>query len=541
VKVRTWLSLLALLSVVAVARAGEAAAPEYKPPASSLMFSYLRVRRAMFQQAGTHLLVVKLLSPESTKGLSGNKTLKLRAVADLSSDEKDFKPIDISVQVSLHATLPLTPEHDKPYYLASMNATLGSPKRWVVHRAFRLRTAGGGRTPKKYYFIPLDAPDGPLVKMVRTLVLEQTPSGEPVKGFERMLEYVAHDSAKIRNFAATYASVNGWGYSATKGQEAQPDALARAVLAARDARTRGLLAGAYRAAKADLLPRDPALLKKILHHADPNVFTPALQYNLRHTAKRSADLAGPLRGILAGPRARAGSLLAAMLGMVNWGETALVLRAELEALARGKQLPAATREERVVALRVLLAAKAPAAAELILATLIEAPSAVALEYAVDNKLYAVAPAVIRAGRSDKLKITPTHLAALSLLTRRFPDGDFDDLNAWWTKIERDGRTKEMIDAGFGNPSESAEARKLIAKLASTKYAERQAARRQLSKMGVLALPALEVATKHRDPAVALAAAQLVAEAEATFKKCRTALATAANKERGGTGPLSPSP
>ena len=138
-KIRTWLSLLALLSAVAAARADDAAekpppaAAEYKPPAPSPMFNALWVRRPIFQHARYRLFVVQLLSPKSTKGLRGSKTLTLRAVADLSRGGKDFKPMNISVQVSLHTSRPLTGSRSRISRIcpSGVNITARTACRWI--------------------------------------------------------------------------------------------------------------------------------------------------------------------------------------------------------------------------------------------------------------------------------------------------------------------------------------------------------------------------------------------------------------------------
>ena len=370
---------------------------------------------------------------------------------------------------------------------------------------------------------------------IRELVFGRSSDGKQVKKFEGMLARIREGDEETRAFAASYAAVNGWGYRASKDQADQPDTLARVLLSTTDATTRGRLAGAYRAAKADLLPRDAALLKKILRHADPNVFTPALRYNLRYAEKRSKDLVGLLREILTAPAAP--MRMDALRALAGWGEPVKVFADELEAVARGRKSLKATTPERLVALQTLLKAKAPSSADLVLATVGSVPSAVALEYAVEQRLHAIVPAIIQAARAGEIAPTPTHLAALSLLTRRFPSGEFKQFDDWWRSIEKAKRGKDMVASGFVDAGESAEARRLIEKLGSDVYRERADAQTKLAAMGTQALPALMAATRHDDPAVATAADELVARAEETFRSHRNALAAAAKAERRSAKPL----
>ena len=551
-KIRQWSILAGLLLSIASAATGQVlrlgpdgsvaapprppVPPEYKPPKQAVMFEAIWARRSMLMNARYRLMVVEVLSPKPLpKKKSGAINVKVKALADLGGGDEDFKPFEFSSSVSLGSNRELAPKVDKKYYLASVYFyERNKVKTWRLNTVFYIRTPDG-RGSFYYYMLPLERPDGPIMQVVGELAFGRRSDGKTVKNFERMLAFVAHEDAEVRGFAASYASVNGWGYSAAKGQSDQPDAFAKVLLGAKDAETRGRLAGAYKAAGADLLPRDADLLEKVFHHSDPNVTIPALQYNLRHASKRGRDLAPLVREVLTstGKPGRLGTLRA----LADWGEPALVVRAKLDAIARGEKALKATPPERITALRTLLKAKVSDAEKLVLATLADVPSAVALEHAVEEKLYAVAPAIIRAARARKLTATPTHLAALSLLTRRFPGGTIEQFDAWWSKIEKTGRAEGMIDTGFLDPAENAEARRLVEQLGSERYRERSNARKKLSRMGTLVLPALMAATKHADPAVAMAAGQLVAEAEAVFKTQRNTIAGAANAERSTAKPL----
>jgi hypothetical protein len=220
-------------------------------------------------------------------------------------------------------------------------------------------------------------------------------------------------------------------------------------------------------------------------------------------------------------------------GLTGWQDKALVFSGDLKAIARGTATPPAEHKDRLVALRVLLDGGADDAAKLVADTLVELPSAVALEYAVENDLDATVPAVLAAASEGTLVWSEAHAAALSLLTGRFPDGDLERFRQWWSGLQQAGRAEAMLKNSLVDADDQARAQALIRQLASLSYKQRRQAREQLGKMGMAILPALTEATSNADPDVAVAASALIAAAEAKFKGCRERLADAVKNERSG--------
>jgi len=397
----------------------------------------------------------------------------------------------------------------------------------------RKQVSSGRYTHSYYYLLPLDGPASPLAQAIADLIAGRGGRQAPGGKFQRMLDHIAGEDKQVRDFAASFASVNGWGYIGCPAQRAQPDAFAQALLAAGDRSTQRRMARAYSAARADLLPRDAKLLKQVFLHPDPEVVTPVLRGGLGRAAGRSDVLAPLVRPCLVDPGRNAQRRGDVLHALTQWQDKALLFRAELERIARGKPSPAPDYAHRLVALRLLLDAKVDNAHELVDHTLVGVPSAVALEYAVEHELRGIVPAAIRAVREGKLTWSQTHSSALSLLTRRFPEGTFEQFDGWWRRIESAGREKPMLASGFVNAELNARARKLIEQLGSGRYRHRRAARKQLTKLGTAIVPALRAATRHADRQIADSAGHLLARAEASFKSCRDRLAGAAKKERGG--------
>ncbi len=498
-------------------------------------FSALWARRSMLTHGSYRALIVEVLSPKPGKDLRGSQQLRLRAVGDLSGEGKAFQPFEVKVTVSLQPpTRTLATGYDSKHYLALLREyNFRGQKRWNIYQIFMQHQPP--RTLRYAYLVPVGSPDGAFAQAVRDLIVPRPGGAGSAKPFERMLAYLDCEDGRVRELASSFAAVNGWGFSGSEGQQHQPDAFARALLATKDAATRRRLAQAYSSAKADLLPREAELLGRVWHHPDEQVRAAALGENLRHASDRARELVGLLREAIGGTDAT--TRLAVLNALTSWADRGLILQPELEAIARGRRTPAPPAQERRVAVRILVDAGAEGVEKIIRDTLVEVPSAVALEYAVEERLYAVAPEIIRAARSGKLAWTEIHAAALSLLTRRFPQGEFEQFNEWWAGIEQAGQTEAMVAGGFTDPSDRLRARQLIEQLGSQRYRLRREAREKLSKLGMLVLPALEAATRHSDPAVATAADQLIKSAKATFAVCRNKLTAAAGVERSGKSVL----
>ncbi|HET6429181.1 MAG TPA: hypothetical protein VFJ30_12265 [Phycisphaerae bacterium] len=523
---RRCLVLACLLAAGAAAQAQEAGLPVED------MFRCLWARKALFAQAAYRLYEVEVVGPWP-KG-SNSMKVKLKLLDDLRDDDASFKPEEAEINVFVSGNRLLADRRNAKRYLAMLRAyTSGKTKRWsLANFGPMVVTAAGKSTTVQYYLVAIDAYGENFWKAFRELVVKP-PAGGQAAQFDKMVACLTGDDPEARTLAGCFAGVNGWGYRDGAKTASQPDAFARALLAVKDPKTRALAAQAYGAANADLLPRDPALLQSIFSHADKEVYTPALHNGLRRSVKRAESLTGLIRPALLGPACHVERRTLILSALTAWGEQAGLFAAELEAIARGRAAPPATDLDRVTALRLCLDADCDGADRLVLDTLVTVPSAVALKYAVDNKLYAVVPAVIGAARAGKLQWTETHGAALALLTRRHVDGKFESFDAWWAAVEKAGQGDAAVRDGFPDPDVVARCRELIAQLASPRYRVREAAKVKLCKLGGAALGELEKASRSANPEVAASAAEALAASKDLFKGSADRLAAAANAERAG--------
>ena len=463
---------------------------------------------------------------------SGSKKVKFRIVEDVTPAGESQKGQQVEIRLHISGNRRLADRPGAKRYVALLRSyTSGKTKRWNLTYLNPTSTS-----PRQYYYLlALDNYGDGLWKVVRDLIPQANAKGgsDSAGRFDRMLAYIAGDDPQARDFAACYAGAYGWGFTGDTKAAAQPDAFARALLAATEPKVRGWMAKAYTASKADLLPREPLLLQRLLDHADKGVYTPVLKDGLRRATGRADALTEVIRPRLDGsscdPRRRS-QILHALTG---WKEHAVPFVPQLEAIARGKATPPATDLDRVMAVRLCLDLECDHADRLVLDTLTAVPSSVALKYAVDHKLLPVVPAVIRAARAGRLQWTETHGAALALLTRRFAEGSFEAFDAWWASVEKSGRTEQAMADGFADRAAGIRARKLIAQLGSDRYKVREAARAELTKLGPVVLDDLEAARKSANPEVAASAARAAAEAKARFEACINRLSVAATAERAG--------
>ncbi|MHC4716610.1 MAG: hypothetical protein ACYS5V_06550 [Planctomycetota bacterium] len=522
---RRWLCLACLLATVGSARAQQAAA------SAEELFNALWFKRMLVQRAGYKLYVVEMRGPAPR--VSGSLNINLRLVADLTSADKSFEPQDAQVRVRVDGARRLSNRPGGKRHLALMRSYVsGEQKRWSITY---LRPVTKRSSARHYYLMSIDGYGDGLWKAVKDLVLQRPVDGraDPAGRFDRMLRYITGKDPQVRDLAACYAGANGWEYKDDPATRRQPDAFARVMLDAKEPKVRGWMARAYSAAGADLLPRDPDLLRRVLGHKEEDVYTPALKYGLRHASARAEALAGAIRSRLDGPKCQAERRCLVLKALTGWGEHARPFVPQLEAIARGKAKPPATELDRVTALRLCLDAGCDDADRLVLDTLEAVPSAVGLKYAVDHKLYALVPAVIGSVRKGRLAWTDVHSAALVLLTRRFPDGTYESFDAWWSALEKTGRADAAVRDGFADPTARTRARKLIARLSSPRYKVREAARAQLKKLGWAAAEELESASRSADPEVAASVSQALDAAKARFKDSADRLEAAAKAERQG--------
>lgn len=533
-----------LAALAAAAPAAPAAADEAAGPTD--LFNALWLKKNVFSAiAGYRLMVVEIVEPKEPP-TSGPVTLKLRAVADLQ-ESKDFKPEEFSMGIYLNdEKMKLSDRPGKQYVGILNKRNLGNNVQWTGMPLLQqpVRQAGAV-TYTHTYFVAVDKPNALLLDLCRELILDD-PAAKPGDRFKKMLEYVASDSALARDLASSLAAVNGWEFD---GSAKQADDFARTLLDLGDDATRRRMAGAYATAEGDLLPRDDKLLARLFALPDAKTLDPALGQGLKHAAVRvdkpdgkSAEvLTGLIRAALSKPVASRGPILR---GLTGWSAKALAFRGDLERIALGDKAAAAETGERLTALAILLDAPVDNARELVLATVAELPSAVALDYAFRNHVNEAAPAVIQAVRAAKLQWTDAHSAAMSLLTGRFPGGRFPAFDQWWAEVEKSGQVKQFVADGFADPQLIAQAEKLVVQLGSNSYRERQQARESLVALGMPARKALEAALISRDPAVAGAAETVLAKVQEVFKGCETVLAAAVAAERNGEQPLvsgAPSP
>ena len=516
--------------LLALAAAAPAAPPEKDPPSAERLFNSLWSKRQIVQAGALKLYMVEL-DPAQVK--AGGATTKLRVVQPVGWEDKSFKPQDVQARIHVGGGMELADRTGSKRYLALMHhISVGKIDQWMP---IQLGGAGDGTKPPYRYFLAADGFSEAFWKALNDLMFQLAPEGKggPDGQFQRMLGYLAGKDEQVRDLAACFAGVNGWGYRDDAKAASQPDAFARVLLAAGEPKVRGWMARAYAAAGADLLPRDPGLLERVLSHPDKDVHTPALQGGLRHAAGRADALAGVIRSRLAGAECVGERRSLVLEALTGWGKRAAAFVPPLKEIALGNAAPAPTELDRVTALRLCLDADCDGAEALILDTLETVPSAVALKYAVDHEMHAVVPAVIGSTRKGRIRWSDTHAAAMVLLTRRFPDGRFEQFDAWWASVEKANGTEAAVRGGFSDPAARSRARELIARLSSDRYRIREAAMEELMKLGGGALPELEAASRSANPEVAASASAAAEAAGAQFKSLADRLEAAAGAERAG--------
>jgi len=516
--------------VFVLAASAQAAPPDKAAPSAETIFRSLWAKRQIVQAGSIKLYLVEM-DPSQARKSGSTPALKLKVLKPVGWQEESFKPREIQAQVHVGGSRQLADRTDSKRYLALMrHFSAGNMDRWMpIHLG-----AGGGLA----YFLAADGYSDAFWAALNDLVFH-VGKAKPEGRFQRMLDDIAGKDPQVRDLAACFAGVNGWGYRDDSTTAGQPDAFARALLSANEPKVRGWMAKAYSACSADLLPRDPALLAKVLDHKDKDVRTPALKGGLRSAAARADALVGVIRPRLTGPGCVAERRSLVLDALRAWGKHAAAFVPALKEITLGKAAPPATDLDRVVALRLCLDAECEGSEKLILDTLDTVPSAVALKYAVDHKIYAVVPAIIRAARADRLmrpgrsSWDDSYGAALVLLTRRFPEGTFEQFSKWWASVEQAGAAQAAVRDGFCDPAARAKARELIAQLGSDRYKVRQAAMEGLRKLGPGAMPELKAASRSSDPEVAASAAGALGDVEAKFRRIAERLDAQARDERAG--------
>ena len=528
------MKIRALTCLIGLALPAGAAAGQDGAPASTMVFNCLWRYRPFLDHEQYRLVVVEPADPGKLAKLTGTSKLTVRVLSDIKNPAEKPAPKEVTLQVSVNANRQLAPDVGKKYYLALLRRHQigGDRTLWYPMTFYNLPPPGKRTTVlKQYYLLGIDSPDAALTRAIRELVLSRGPAGKPADKFARMMEHIGGPDKPARDFAISFAAVNGWGFSGSDDQQAQPDAFARMLLGVADPEARRLMAEAYTNAGADLLPRDAKLLERLFRHEDAETVRPVLGGNLRCGVKRAETLLPLIQEALGSPGPSGKTRQFVLEGLTTWGESAPALRPALEAIARGQPARKPRHRERLLALHLLM--DWGGGEEIVLATLVEVPSAVVLRHAAERKVHAVVPAAIRAARGKKLIWSDAHSAAASLLARRFPDGDFETFDRWWSDMEKAGRAEEVLRDGLSDAELLARARQLIARIGSSAYREREAARGALAKLGLAALPVLQQATKHADPEIAVSAEKLIESAEAEFAGAQKRLDKAAADERSG--------
>lgn len=517
-----------------------------EPAKPSVHFQALWARRAYLINQSARQAVVVQATGEPAAGANRQKTLPVRILARLSHRDERFEPADAELTLFEGASAEGLPKPDEGYWIVmTYEVRQGNRPAELRLQSFVYRETDQVGRYRQRNFLPIDSPEGPLVDAIREMIFDWPVDGKPPDPMERMLHYLGGTARDARDLAASYASVNAMALTASDLDADRRERFAQAVLGTADAPTRRLLAQAYAAAEEDILPNSRPALVGLLGHADAQTFEPVLTYGITGARRRAKDLAPLLRPYLAGPLAagtdpavEAARRRAILAGLQGWGREALALRDELEALARGRARFAGVDQplpidERLAALVLLLDADAPAADSLVLETLTEIPSAVAMQYACRHRLNAVVPAVIEAVRAGKLRFSASHSAALALLTGRYPEGNFDRFNKWWQGIEQAGQTDAMLENDFVDADAEARARRLIEQLASSTYEQRAEARRKLAELVQPLPPSLRKAQDSSDPEVARSAREIVSAAGERLEQARRELDAQADRERAG--------
>jgi acetyl esterase/lipase len=504
---------------------------------AELLDSIWYLRRTLNTSSQT-VMVVRADKTDMAASAKRSRKLTLKPVLDLRTGKPpEAKSISARVYIKESSNRLLADRMNADCYLAlvrryNVGRNKNKQTRWNL-TYFRKRDGLGNTNFRYIYLLALRDKDEPVLDALADLMLG--PSGQSAREFEKMLEYVTGEDARARQFAAAFAGNNGWGFGDADIPN-ERDRFTEALLTLEDPIARERMASAYSQIGKDMLPRSKKLFDRLLASKRERVLSAAFGENLRHATDRAKQLIPWLRPALGEPGEGHEQLrLYVLRGLVGWGEQARPLAGEMEKIVLARTKGEVTEAERRAAIAALDSAKGAAATELLRETLDEVPSAVALNHAVEHRDYAAVPVLIKAARLKKIDPGPLHLAALSLLTRRFPDGDFEEFDRWWARIEKDGRAEEAVETGFADPKQAEQARKLIEQLGSVVYRRRVAARKKLARMGLAIEPILMDAVNHRDAEIAVAAGNLIAEGEQAFATPREELRKAADRERAGGG------
>lgn len=518
-----------LLGVLALVGVPAPAQPSAGEPGHSPYFQSLWVRRPLFQQH-FRLAVIQVTGAPTDR--RHGQALPVRIVSILSGpagEAPEPQAVEAFYPAGARRSDAGLPAPGEQHYLGILYRR-GSDE-WVLASGM----FSGRPLPEGAWDggLPIDGPDAPLASAIRELMFDQPSPSAPGDRFDRTLHYLDSDDAAAREFAAHIASVNGMALRGAPADAENRDRFARRILACDDSPVRALLTQAYTASAADLLPDDPQIVEQLLAQADPRSAA-ALGVALGQAHRRAADLLPTLRPHLAGPQTPPHRRQQALRALTLWGPEALLAQPELEALVLGEGPPGVPQDQRITALAVLLANDAPGSAELVARALAQLPSAAAMEYAVRQDMYHIVPVVIEAARADRVRWTPSHAAALSLLTgRTWRDETLAPWDRWWRQVERDGLAEAMLANGFIDPAAEARAREMLNELRSPQFQRRQQARDALESMGALLPQAVRDAAHDPDPEVARSVAAVVAQADGELLPLRERLGRAAELERLG--------
>lgn len=407
---------------------------------------------------------------------------------------------------------------------------------WLIRNFYSLHL--NPRSPQRYNRrlfskqrpLMIRLPDAkPILReAIRDLVLRKNADNEDVEPLDVLPGYLASDDLPTRQFATWYAAANAMEISEP---DDRANRYAKIVLGTADPDQRTMLAEAYENAVEDILPADTALLKPLLHHPDPRVSVVCLQEGVRDITGRRKQVAPLLRDILNSEDTPQTHRLALLEGLKYWRNDSLELQASLRKVLEQSAETAEQKRQQVLALQMLLDANADGAETLAMQWLDAMPSAVLMDYLVDQQVYPAVPRILQAVRDERIAWEEPTRLAMSLLTGRLDWTTFEQYDAWWRQAEEAGYDAHMLEHEMHHPEMLKEIRQRVEELGNSQYRVRRNARERLLELIPPVPEVLVNATKSTNAEVALTARQVIAEATNRVQPLREKLHALAEQQR----------
>jgi hypothetical protein len=368
----------------------------------------------------------------------------------------------------------------------------------------------GVTSRKQVLAIEVPAPDSPVVAAISELLFGMSLAGRRVDPGERFFHYIQTDDADLQMLAAQVACVNG-----IHLRPEQADRYARVLLAEPDADLRQELAKLYLNSTLDVLPRDDALLGRLLCHSDTAIAEMALLGGVARLddIRRQQKVAETVGAILDRPEEAVRQSGAALAALAFWGQGAAMLEPTLRDIAFQTRAEWPSRH-RQLAVQLLLDHCPDQRARILDTLLLEFPNALTMYHAVRANHVDVVPALLAGVENGDVAWNGPASMAVRALTGRQHWTRAEEFLDWWNQQVQTGRADALLRDGFVLELDEAQLGDTIRRLGGREFQTRQEARQRLICQSGIVPPTLMRACKNRNPQVALAAREVVRSLQA---------------------------